>query len=117
MAKVINLKVGNKFYRARPPKASMSNPSINRAIQKLAAGESSNKRLSDSKKCLVVFMRRTKRLKGGKKVFTGKVTATQRCEGRKLPRKRNPYQCRGKNDRFVRCARGKKRSRKQRQYL
>lgn len=111
MAKVINLKVGNKFYRARPPKGRMSNVSINKAIQSLASGESSNKRLSDSKKCLVVFLRRTKKTKGGKKVYTGKVTATQRCEGRKLPKKRNASQCRNRKKLFVKCA-GRRRGRR-----
>lgn len=104
MAKVINLKVGNKFYRARPPTGRMSNVSINKALSDLAAGKSSNKRLSDSKKCLVVLLRRTKKTKDGRKVFTGKVTATQRCENRKLPKKRNASQCRNKKKLFVKCA-------------
>lgn len=98
MARIIKLKVGSKFYPARAPKNSMSSASINRAIGDLASGKSSNKRLSDSKKCLVVFFR-----KGAK------VTATQRCEGRKMPKKRNPNQCRNKKKLFVKCVGGRKR--------
>jgi len=101
---ITKLKVGNKFYAARSPKNRMSNVSINKAIVDMASRD----KLSSGKGCLIVFFQRG-----------AKVTAAQRCAGRKLPRKRNPHQCRDKKTHlFAKCARkGSKRARRQRAYL